>query len=134
MTNKLLALDDTSMTHLSPHAFDRHDLDQQPVEQLVRLLNRNDALPQMRQHIALPANNHHARKRVLAMAESTAFVAAWEQSVQPALIPTVRAIWTAWRQQRATDRERMRRLRHVFRAVNQLRDCFPVEVAHQRTR
>lgn len=120
------------MTHLSLAAFDADGAVQRDAEQLVLCLERNDPVPAMRQYISLSGNNLQAKKRLLVMARSEAFVHAWEQSVQSVLTPCVRAIWAAWRQQRGTDRECMRRLRQVFRIVNQLRDCFPLEVVRDR--
>ncbi|MCC5829279.1 MAG: hypothetical protein JJU36_07510 [Phycisphaeraceae bacterium] len=131
MKNTSVTTDDRSVTHLSLARFDADRAAQRDAEQLVVCLKRNDAVPEMRQHIALPVSNREATKRLLAMARSEAFVRAWEQSVQSVLTPSVHAIWTAWRQQRGTDREHMRRLRQVFRIVNQLRDCFPLEVVRE---
>ena len=119
---------DTSMTHPSLATFDTLQADQEKARQLISCLYLNDAVPQMRQHIALPADNKQARKRVLAIAKTDVFGQTWRLSVQSALAPTVDAIWQAWKQQRGTDRERMRRLRRLFRLINELRDCFPMEV------
>lgn len=120
--------DDTSVTHLSLDMFDASHADQLKAQQLVLCLYRKDAVPQMRQHIALPVNNKQAKKRVLAITKSDDFRQAWRLSVPTSLGPVVDAIWQAWKQQRGTDRQRMRRLRRLFRLTHELRECFPTEV------